>query len=79
MSLSVPLEPSSKEILHISAHYLVILVIYSAYIYSIQFSSIQGLFRVKIRKMVQGSDDLPTLPLNSGSVLTERMCGGRYC
>ena len=76
MSLSVPLEPSSKEILHISAHYLVILV---KYIYSIQFSSIQGLFRVKIRKMVQGSDDLPTLPLNSGSVLTERMCGGRYC
>ena len=34
MSLSVPLEPPSKEILHISAHYLVILV---KYIYSIQF------------------------------------------
>ena len=33
MSLSVPLEPPSKEILHISAHYLVILV---KYIYSIQ-------------------------------------------
>ena len=28
MSLSVPLEPPSKEILHISAHYLVILVKY---------------------------------------------------
>ena len=38
MSLSVPLEPPSKEILHISAHYLVILV---KYIYSIQFNSIQ--------------------------------------
>ena len=37
MSLSVPLEPPSKEILHISAHYLVILV---KYIY-IQFNSIQ--------------------------------------
>ena len=37
MSLSVPLEPPSKEILHISAHYLVILV---KYIYSIQFNSI---------------------------------------
>ena len=28
MSLSVPLEPPSKEILHISTHYLVILVKY---------------------------------------------------
>ena len=36
MSFSVPLEPPSKEILHISAHYLVILV---KYIYSIQFNS----------------------------------------
>ena len=42
MSLSVPLEPPSKEILHISAHYLVILVIY---IY-IQFNSIQYKFCV---------------------------------
>ena len=41
MSLSVPLEPPSKEILHISAHYLVILV---KYIYSIQFNSIQTKF-----------------------------------
>ena len=39
MSLSVPLKLPSKEILHISAHYLVILV---KYIYSIQkkFNSI---------------------------------------
>ena len=37
MSLSVLLEPRSKEILHISAHYLVILV---KYIYSIQFNSV---------------------------------------
>ena len=36
MSLSVPLEPPSKEILHIGAHYLVILV---KYMYSIQFNS----------------------------------------
>ena len=28
-------------------------------------SDFQGLFRVKIRKMAQGSDDLSTLPLNS--------------
>ena len=31
MLLSVPLEPPSKEILHISAHYLVILVKYKYY------------------------------------------------
>ena len=38
MSLSVPLEPPTKEILHISAHYLVIPVKY-IYIY-IQFKFI---------------------------------------
>ena len=43
MSLSVPLEPPSKEILHISAHYLVILV---KYIYSIQFNSIHKKLRL---------------------------------
>ena len=39
MSLSVPLEPPSKEILHISSHYLVILV---KYIYI--FNSIDRLY-----------------------------------
>ena len=39
MSLSVPLEPPSKEILHISAHYLVILVKYIIF-NSIQFNAV---------------------------------------
>ena len=41
MSRSVPLEPPSKEILHISSHYLEILV---KYIYSIQFNSVMARF-----------------------------------
>ena len=40
MSLSVPLEPPSKEILHISAHYLVILVKYIYIFNSIQFNHV---------------------------------------
>ena len=52
MSLSVPLEPPSKEILHISAHYLVILV---KYIYSIQFNSISKTFvRYKVSYSKEG-------------------------
>ena len=57
MSLSVPLEPPSKEILHISAHYLVILV---KYIYSIQFNSILchlcDLLTIRVRDMTCDSD-----------------------
>ena len=54
MTLSVPLEPPPKENLHISAHYLVILVKY------IQFNSIQITARKRItfaRKTTQETVD----------------------
>ena len=35
-------------------------------------SDFQGLFRVKIRKMAQGSDDLSTLPLNGSATSYSR-------
>ena len=64
MSLSVPLEPPSKEILHISAHYLVILV--KIYIFnSICFaqiplsnpsSSCMGVTKSTIYKVLQNLD-----------------------
>ena len=59
MSLSVPLEPSSKEILHISAHYLVILLKYMFNLIQKNCLTVSGLTAETERTRKNRTKELP--------------------